>query len=146
MDLRCSVRIERIVSTNHVTGILLGDGTTVNCDAVVVGIGVTPRIALARASGLEIDNGIAVDETLRTSDPGIFAAGDVCSFIHPLFGRRMRLESWKNAEDQAKPRQLWLPLWQHGSTHNPTPNRRPCYRHRRPLLFERRQCAGFPIR
>ncbi len=101
VHLRCSVRIERIVGTNHVTGVLLGDGTTVNCDAVVVGIGVTPRIALAQASGLEIDNGIAVDETLRTSDPRIFAAGDVCSFIHPLFGRRMRLESWKNAEDQA---------------------------------------------
>ena len=101
VDLRCGVRIERIVGSEQVTGVLLGDGTAVSCDAVIVGIGVTPRVALAQASGLEIENGIAVGETLRTSDPDIFSAGDVCSFIHPLFDRRMRLESWKNAEDQA---------------------------------------------
>ena len=101
VDLRCGIRIERIVGVERVTGVQLGDGTTVNCDVVVVGIGVTPRDALARQSGLDVENGIAVDETLRTSDLDIFAAGDACSFIHPVFGRRMRLESWKNAEDQA---------------------------------------------
>jgi 3-phenylpropionate/trans-cinnamate dioxygenase ferredoxin reductase subunit len=69
---------------------------------VVVGIGVIPRTGLAEAAGLDIANGIAVDETLRTNDPNIFAAGDVCSFPHPLFGRRLRLECWRNAEDHAR--------------------------------------------
>jgi 3-phenylpropionate/trans-cinnamate dioxygenase ferredoxin reductase subunit len=63
---------------------------------------VAPRVELARAAGLAIDNGIAVDRRLRTSDPSIFAAGDACSFCHDLFDGRIRLESWKNAEDQGR--------------------------------------------
>ena len=101
VDMRFAVQVERIVGTACVSGVQLVDGTTVACDAVIVAIGVTPRTELAQAAGLDIDNGIAVDETLRTHDPHIFAAGDVCSFLHPLLGR-IRLESWKNAEDQAR--------------------------------------------
>ena len=63
-------------------------------------IGVAPRVELARAAGLAIDNGIVVDRMLRTEDPHIFAAGDVSSFTHDLFAGRVRLESWKNAEEQ----------------------------------------------
>jgi 3-phenylpropionate/trans-cinnamate dioxygenase ferredoxin reductase subunit len=102
VDVRFSVRITRMTGDTRVNGILLADGTIIPCDAVVVGIGVKPRVALAQAVGLDIENGIAVDSMLRTSDPAIYAAGDVCSFFHPLYGRQIRLESWKNAEDQAR--------------------------------------------
>jgi 3-phenylpropionate/trans-cinnamate dioxygenase ferredoxin reductase subunit len=101
VDMRFAAQVERIVGTTCVRGVQLVDGTTVACDVVIAGIGVTPRSELAQAAGLDIDNGVLVDETLRTSDPDIFAAGDVCSFPHPLFGR-IRLECWKNAEDQAR--------------------------------------------
>lgn len=83
-------------------GVLLADGRKVKAEIVVAGIGAVPEIALAQAAGLEIDNGIACDATLRTSDPDIYAAGDCCSFPHGLFGgKRMRLEAWRNATDQA---------------------------------------------
>lgn len=80
----------------------LADGRSIPADVVVAGIGASPRTALAEAAGLAIDNGIACDSHLQTSDPHIFAAGDCCSFPHPLFGEaRMRLESWRSAADQA---------------------------------------------
>jgi len=83
-------------------GVLLADGHKVKAEIVVAGIGAAPEIALAQAAGLAIDNGIACDATLMTSDPDIFAAGDCCSFPHGLFGgKRMRLEAWRNATDQA---------------------------------------------
>lgn len=67
----------------------------------MVGIGAMPNIALAEAAGIEVDNGIAVDETLRTSASNVFAAGDCCSFPLPIYGgRRVRLEAWRNARDQ----------------------------------------------
>jgi 3-phenylpropionate/trans-cinnamate dioxygenase ferredoxin reductase subunit len=66
-----------------------------------VGIGSTPATALAEISGLETLNGVRVDARLATSDPDIYAAGDCCSFPHPLYGgRRMRLESWRAAQQQ----------------------------------------------
>ncbi|QCP49349.1 pyridine nucleotide-disulfide oxidoreductase [Trinickia violacea] len=102
VDVRFAVRVGRMVGTACVSGVQLVDGTTLPCDAVIAGIGVTPRTELAQAAGLDIENGIAVDATLRTNDPQIFAAGDVCSFPHLLLGRRIRLECWKNAEDQAR--------------------------------------------
>jgi 3-phenylpropionate/trans-cinnamate dioxygenase ferredoxin reductase subunit len=83
----------------HVCGVELDDGRVVEADAVLVGIGVDPDVELARAAGLAIDNGIAVDEFCRTSDPHILAAGDCCSF--PYRGGRLRLESVQNANDQA---------------------------------------------
>ena len=67
---------------------------------MLVGIGAVPCTGLAEAAGLAVDNGILVDETLATSDPDIFAAGDVCAFPHPLGGERLRLEAWRNAEAQ----------------------------------------------
>ena len=78
----------------------LDDGTELHGDTILAAIGVTPRVELAEAAGLAVDNGVAVDATLRSSDPNIFAAGDVCSFPHALFGARIRLECWRNAEDQ----------------------------------------------
>ena len=76
-------------------------GALSQADCVIAGIGAAPEIALAAAAGLTIDNGIAVDGQLRTSDPHIYAAGDCASFPHPLYdGRRIRLEAWRNAFDQ----------------------------------------------
>jgi 3-phenylpropionate/trans-cinnamate dioxygenase ferredoxin reductase subunit len=68
---------------------------------VLVGIGAIPNTALAEAAGLKVDNGIAVNERLETSSPDIYAAGDCCSFPLALYGgRRVRLESWRNAQEQ----------------------------------------------
>ena len=102
VEVRFATQLESIIGDTRVSGLRLVDGTSIECDTVVVGIGVIPRTGLAEAAGLDIANGIAVDETLRTNDPNIFAAGDVCSFPHPLFGRRLRLECWRNAEDHAR--------------------------------------------
>ncbi len=86
-------RIERVVCT---------DGRAFAADLVVIGVGAVPNDELARGAGLEIENGIVVDEFGRTSDPSIFAAGDVTNHPSPLFGRRLRLESVHNAMAQAK--------------------------------------------
>lgn len=83
-------------------GVLLADGRKVMAEIVIAGIGAAPEIALAQQAGLAIDNGIACDAALCTSDPDIYASGDCCSFPHGLFGnKRMRLEAWRNATDQA---------------------------------------------
>ena len=68
---------------------------------MVAGIGVTPRVELAQAAGLEVEDGVLVDGHLQTGAPGIFAAGDIANFPHPVYGgRRMRVEHWANAGDQ----------------------------------------------
>ena len=79
---------------------MLSDGSTLTADFVIAGVGITPDIALADAAGLEIENGIKVDEQGRTSGPHIWAAGDCTSF--PYQGGRIRLESVPNAIDQAE--------------------------------------------
>jgi 3-phenylpropionate/trans-cinnamate dioxygenase ferredoxin reductase subunit len=82
--------------------IRLSDGCEVSADIVIAGIGAAPRIELAEQAGLALDNGIACNTFLQTSDPHIFAVGDCCSFPHPVFGNeRLRLEAWRNASDQA---------------------------------------------
>ena len=82
--------------------ILLSDGREVPADIVIAGIGAAPRIKLAQQACLALDNGIACNTYLQTSDPHIFAVGDCCSFPHPVFGNeRLRLEAWRNASDQA---------------------------------------------
>jgi 3-phenylpropionate/trans-cinnamate dioxygenase ferredoxin reductase subunit len=81
--------------------IALGGGESVVADLLVIGIGAVPDTELAQKAGLCIENGIAVDAQLQTSAPGIFAAGDCCSFPLPIYGgRRVRLECWRNALDQ----------------------------------------------
>ncbi len=101
VDLRLGRKVVGFTGgEGRVSGLVLDDGSEVACDVALVSIGVAPRVDLARAAGLAIDNGIAVDRTLRTEDENIFAAGDAASFQHDLFGGRVRLESWKNAEEQ----------------------------------------------
>ncbi len=93
--------IARIEAEEAGLALVLADGARIACDAVIVGIGAIPDTTLADQAGLAIDNGVAVDATLRTADADIFAAGDCCSFPHPLYGgRRIRLEAWRNAQDQ----------------------------------------------
>jgi len=81
----------------RITDVVLTDGTEIPADLVVVGVGIRPRTELAEAAGLELDNGIAVDERLRTSDPDIFACGDVAAWHSRLVGARIRVEHWANA-------------------------------------------------
>lgn len=94
------VELERLTGDSVVTGARLADGRKIAADVAVVGIGATPATALAQAAGLDVDNGILVDEYGRTSDPAIWAAGD-CTLL-PFRGRKTRLESVQNAIDQAE--------------------------------------------
>lgn len=84
-------------------GVRLGDGRLIVADAILVGVGALARDGLARAAGLDCDNGVVVDETARTSDPAIWAIGDMTFRPIPVYGgRRHRLESVPNALEQAK--------------------------------------------
>ncbi|NDZ18122.1 pyridine nucleotide-disulfide oxidoreductase [Variovorax sp. WS11] len=85
-----------------VAGVHTADGRELPADIVVVGIGAEPRTQLAAQAGLDVDNGIRVDERLVSSDPAISAIGDVAAFPDPWSGRRIRLESVQNASDQAR--------------------------------------------
>ncbi len=82
--------------------VVLADGRRIPAEIFIAGVGSAPSIALGEAAGLTIDNGIACDATMRTSDPDIYASGDCCSFPHPLHdGKRIRFEAWRPAADQA---------------------------------------------
>jgi 3-phenylpropionate/trans-cinnamate dioxygenase ferredoxin reductase component len=98
---KIGVSILGIDESNDTFTINLADGESIVCDVVIAGIGAVPETSLAEVSGLEIENGIRVNEQLMTSDSDIFAAGDCCSFPHPLYeGRRLRLEAYRNAQEQ----------------------------------------------
>ncbi|SEE99949.1 3-phenylpropionate/trans-cinnamate dioxygenase ferredoxin reductase subunit [Rhizobiales bacterium GAS188] len=100
VDIREGVGLSEFRGSTKVASAVLNDGTEMEIDAAVVGIGVDPNIELALESGIETENGIKVDEFGRTSDPHIWAAGDCCSF--PYKGTRVRLESVPHAIDQAE--------------------------------------------
>ena len=100
-DIRAGTGIASIAGDADAVRVTLSNGTELVADLLVVGIGAVPVTGLAEFAGLAIENGIAVDRFLRTSDPDIFAAGDCCSFPLEIYGgRRVRLESWRNAQDQ----------------------------------------------
>jgi len=101
VDLRTGTRVLGIADENGRARVLTGSGEVPLADAVVVGIGIVPNVELARLAGLEVDDGIVVDEYGRTGDPLIYAAGDVSRHFNPLLGTRLRLESWQNAQNQA---------------------------------------------
>jgi 3-phenylpropionate/trans-cinnamate dioxygenase ferredoxin reductase subunit len=101
VDLRYrATALELTGRDGKATGVTLGDGTRIDADMIIVGIGAIPRTELAAAAGLKIDNGIVVDEHLRTSDPDIFAAGDIADAYNPRLGRHIRVEHWANARRQ----------------------------------------------
>jgi 3-phenylpropionate/trans-cinnamate dioxygenase ferredoxin reductase subunit len=92
--------VAAVVGDGHVAAVRTNRGTTIECDFVAVGIGVTPRVQLAERAGLQLDNGIVVDEKLQTPAPNVFAAGDVANAWHPAYQRRIRVEHWANALNQ----------------------------------------------
>ncbi len=100
VDIREGVGLICLNGDGAVSGATLSDGTELDADFVVVGIGIAPAIGLAKDAGLETENGIRTDAQGRTSDPSIWAAGDCASL--PYKGRRIRLESVQNAIDQAE--------------------------------------------
>ena len=86
----------------RVDSVLTTSGAELPADVVLVGIGVVPNDGLAKSAGLEVNNGVVTDATLRTSDPNIYAAGDVASSYHPLLGRHLRMDHWSNALNGGK--------------------------------------------
>ncbi len=100
VELLLGEGVEAFEGEHAVTRVRTTTGRAIECDFVLVGIGVTPRVELASGAGLAIDNGILVDEKLQTSMPGVFAAGDVAHALHPFYGERLRVEHWSNALNQ----------------------------------------------
>lgn len=99
-DLRCGARVVGLEGTTRVEAVVLDDGSVLPADLVVVGAGATPATEWLAGSGVETDDGILCDETLATSAPDVYAAGDVARWHNPLFERRMRLEHWTSAAEQ----------------------------------------------
>jgi 3-phenylpropionate/trans-cinnamate dioxygenase ferredoxin reductase component len=99
--LRLGAAVAAVEGDGRVERVRLGDGGTIDCDAVVVGVGAQPRTGLAAAAGLAVEDGVLVDARLETSVPGIFAAGDVAGQQHPRLGR-LRVEHWDNALSQGR--------------------------------------------
>jgi 3-phenylpropionate/trans-cinnamate dioxygenase ferredoxin reductase subunit len=100
VDFRGGVALERFEGSGSVERVVLADGSSIDCSFVVVGVGVVPRIQVAQASGLDVDNGVLVSDRLETSVPGVYAAGDVANAWHPFFNTRIRVEHWANALNQ----------------------------------------------
>jgi NADPH-dependent 2,4-dienoyl-CoA reductase/sulfur reductase-like enzyme len=89
--------VSELHGAGRVSEVVTSSGARLPADVVVVGIGVVPNVGLAEDAGLATGNGITVDASLRTSAPGVFAAGDVADAVNPLLGRRLRVEHWANA-------------------------------------------------
>ena len=100
VEMLMGTGVEAFEGDNAVERVRTSDGRALECDFVVVGVGVEPRIQLAAQAGLEVDNGVLVDKHLETSVPGVFAAGDVANAHHPFYGERLRVEHWANALHQ----------------------------------------------
>jgi NADPH-dependent 2,4-dienoyl-CoA reductase/sulfur reductase-like enzyme len=102
VDVRTGVSVTSIGSSGSTAVLDLSDGSTATADLLLVGVGVQPNTELADAAGLAVDNGIVVDAHLRTSDPNVFAAGDVANAYHPVLDRHLRVEHWDNAIEQGR--------------------------------------------
>src|SRR6185312_13698851 len=101
VTLRLGAEVAEITGADgRATGVRLADGSVIDADAVVVGVGITPNTALAEAAGLHVDNGVVVDEHLATSDPAVVAAGDVANAYYPHLHTHLRLEHWSAALNQ----------------------------------------------
>jgi 3-phenylpropionate/trans-cinnamate dioxygenase ferredoxin reductase component len=101
VDLRLNTGVKGFAGDGTASSVLIKGGHSIPADTILIGVGAAPNIALADAAGLKLaDGGIAVDATLRSSDPDVYAAGDVAAHDHPKYGRRVRVEHWANAKDQ----------------------------------------------
>ena len=94
--------LERVVALDDGFAVALASGETLRAGVVIAAVGAAPETALAATAGVAVENGVRADARLQSSEPDVFAAGDGCSFPHPLYdGRRLRAEAWRNALDQA---------------------------------------------
>lgn len=98
--LRCGVGLAAVEGESRVRAVRLTDGTLLDADLVIVGIGGEPATAWLEGSGLHLDNGVVCDETLNAGVDGVYAAGDVVRWTNPVFGQQMRLEHWTTAAEQ----------------------------------------------
>ena len=101
VSLRLGVPVERIHGNGAVKSVELADGTELPADLVVIGIGIIPNTELAENAGAASNDGVVVDEYCRTTLDNVYAAGDVTNHYNPILERRVRLESWQNAQNQA---------------------------------------------
>lgn len=101
VDVRCGVGVSEVRGTDKVEQVVLGDGTEIDADLVVVGIGSHPAVEWLDGSGIELDNGVVCDEVGRSSAPGVWAIGDVASWRDHV-GGQVRVEHWSNVADQAR--------------------------------------------
>lgn len=101
VDVRVGVGVEALEGSGRVERVRLADGSRIEADCVVVGIGVAPATGWLEGSGLELADGVVCDARLRASAPGVYAAGDVARWFHPGFGESVRTEHWTNATEQA---------------------------------------------
>lgn len=97
-----SAKLAALCGTDNVASVELANGESIPADLVLLAAGIVPNIEIAQDAGLMIDNGIAVDDRCRSSDPNVYAIGDCCSHPNNIYGRRLRLESVHNALEQAK--------------------------------------------
>jgi NADPH-dependent 2,4-dienoyl-CoA reductase/sulfur reductase-like enzyme len=100
VSLRCGVTVDAFEGAGRVERLRLSDGSSVDADLVVVGVGVAPETGWLESSGLELRDGVVCDATCAASAPGVYAAGDVARWYNPLFGEQMRVEHWTNAAEQ----------------------------------------------
>jgi NADPH-dependent 2,4-dienoyl-CoA reductase/sulfur reductase-like enzyme len=100
VDLRCGVTVAGFEGDGRVSGVRLNDGSVVEADVVVIGVGVVPETGWLESSGLPLDNGVVCDSTCATAAPGVVAAGDIARWPNNLFGETMRVEHWSNAVEQ----------------------------------------------
>ncbi|HWC40319.1 MAG TPA: FAD-dependent oxidoreductase [Acidimicrobiales bacterium] len=100
VDLRCEAAVAGFEGNGRVERVWLADGSHVDADVVVVGVGVVPNTSWLDSSGLTINNGVVCDERCATGAPGVYAAGDVARWHNPLFDEEMRVEHWTNASEQ----------------------------------------------
>jgi 3-phenylpropionate/trans-cinnamate dioxygenase ferredoxin reductase subunit len=100
VDLRLREGIAAFRGNGRLEQVVTASGATIDCDLAVVGVGVTPETEWLEGSGIDLDNGVVVDEYCRTSDSNVFAAGDVASWWHPILAERLRVEHYENAQNQ----------------------------------------------
>jgi len=95
-------RVEAFEGDGTVRSVKTANGLSLGCDVAVLGLGVEPVTGFLEGSGIEVDDGVLVDERCRATVAGVYAAGDVANHAHPVFGRRVRVEHWDNARKQGR--------------------------------------------
>lgn len=100
--IHCATQVAEVRRRSRGSEVVLTDGTVLQADLVVAGVGAVPAIDWLRGSGLQLTDGVVCDRWLRTSAPGVVAAGDVARWYHPLFDEVIRVEQWTNALEQGR--------------------------------------------